>query len=267
MNALKKLELITANVTPHYYQDYLLFGRVLTISIDFKDSTCQEGVPSFKLLQGQSNSTDPSKNIPQYTIVFPNGHNTTTKLTYYNPFSKSSKIDLSNACNYLGFLNDEPGESVISITGCSHLKLELRNKTTKNKDDGTVYITMLSKKSRMKTFFIFQYGKTKEVLSGGLDDQTMFAEQTVLNRFKYNKHKIRGTRRGKNYNEEEKTIPPRRVIMRVEFGYDKSIKEAMKTHDLAENFIASLMVHMQTFYLHPSLKTKIIFQVSVRALL
>ena len=110
--------------------------------MSLKESTF-EGTPSFELLGSKSNSTDPRKNIPQFSIVFPNGDSTTTNLSYYDPFSNLSTKNRSKACNYIGNLNDDPGGSIIATTGCLQLLGGIQE--SNNSENGTethIFITM-----------------------------------------------------------------------------------------------------------------------------
>ena len=54
---------------------------------------------------------------------------------------------------------------------------------------------------------------------------------------------------------------PKELKLNIAFGVDKSIKEVLGSEDAVENWVASVMCDMQTFYIHPSLKTKILLEV------
>ena len=215
-------------------------------------------------------------------IQFPlTGETTTTNLSYFDAFPKSSKTIHSKSCNYIGNLNDDPEASVIAASGCLHLEQPDQKETKYNKDK--MYFTMLSKKSPTQRFFTLDInGKTEEVKPDGLDEATMLFEKEYMkpsnlksssnlldsindNSQDYQQRLLSERILSKRILSEKNGNKdfPKEILLNIAFGVDNSIKELLETEDAVENWVASVLCHMQTFYIHPSLETKILFEVSI----
>ena len=180
-----------------------------------------------------------------------------------------SKINLSKACNYIGNLNDDPEASVIAASGCMHLEQPNQKEAAYNSNKDKMYFTMLSKKSPTKRFFTLDInGKTEEVKPDGLDEATMIFEKEYMkpSNLKSSSNRLDLTNSEDYQQPHEKNgniAFPKEIKLNIAFGVDNSIKELMETEDAVENWVASVLCHMQTFYIHPSLKTKILLEVSI----
>ena len=114
-------------------------------------NSVKEKLPVFSFVKGKSNSTDPSKNIPQFMIQFPlTGETSTTNFSHFNAFPGSSKINRSKSCNYIGNLNDDPKASIVAASGCMHLEQPNQKETKYGSNKNKMYFTMLSNKSPAK---------------------------------------------------------------------------------------------------------------------
>ena len=200
-------------------------------------------------------------------ILFPNGETATTNFTFYEPPSGLKNVDRKKACNYIGNLNEDSQESTIAGSGCVHLKLYGNKNATKgvNKDEDIMYFTMLSKKTPNKKFFTLKNGKTEEVPSDGLDEVTMQLEKDYMkpsNFQSYGNAKLPSMIKMRRKKRQTGNFP-KELKLNIAFGVDESIKEALGQIDRVENWVATVMCHMQSFYIHPSLKTKILFEVSI----
>ena len=212
-----------------------------------------ENVPSFKFLHNENKSSDPRQNIPQFMITFPDGENTTTNLSYFNAFPY---FNTSKPCQYLGNLNNDLKTSLISASGCLHLKTG-----NENFSDEEMYFTLFSDKLPNSYFFKLNgKGEVKEIVSDGLDDATMEFENEYLEPSNYN-YSLSKVDDFFDYQEKEREQIRAELRMNIAFGVDRSIKEALGSKNDIENWIGDVIVHMQAFYHHPSFKTRLNFEV------
>ena len=212
-------------------------------------------------MKGNNKSPDPRKNIPQFVITFPDGENTTTNFSFFEAFPNLTN---SKSCQYLGNLNNHPENSIIAASGCLHLESENRNSSDGTGDEEKMYFTMFSDKVPNKRFFsLDQNGNVEDVLSDGLDDATMEFEKEYLDPSNFNSSSIKldGLDDDKDYQEGGNEVSGKEIRLNIAFGVDKSVQEVLGPEESIQNWIGGVMAHMQAFYVHPSLKTKIILEV------
>ena len=131
--------------------------------------------------------------------------------------------------------------------------------TVNKESEKTMEFTMFSKKFPTKHHFRFEDGKTVEVQPDGLDDYTMLNEPS----FALDNSTEEGVDLIADLMEDllEEEGFPSEIQLDIAFGYDKSVMEFFGSAAAAENWIATVVTHMQTYYHHPSLKTRINLQV------
>ena len=215
-------------------------------------------IPSFKLLRNENNSLDPRKNIPQFIVTFPDGENTTTNLSFFEAFPNSLG---SKSCQYIGNLNNDPEKSVISASGCLHLKSENNNSSDEPSDENQIHFTLFSEKLPYRRFFTLdEKGEVKEVESDGLDDATMEFEKEYLEPSNLNSSSYK-LEDAIDYQEDVTKQMNQDIKLNIAFGVDKSVQEYLGSHEAIQNWVSNVMVHMQAFYYHPTFKTRLRFEV------
>ena len=200
---------------------------------------------------------DPRKNIPQFIITFPDGENTTTNLSFFEAFPNSPG---SKPCQYIGNLNNDPENSVISVSGCLHLKSDNNDPSQGPSDKNQMHFTLFSEKLPYQRFFTLdEKGEVKEMESDGLDDATMEFEKQYLEPSNLNSSSSK-LEDSFDYQEANRQMS-QEIKLNIAFGVDKSIQEYLGSHEAIQNWVGSVMVHMQAFYYHPSFKVRLRFEV------
>ena len=191
-------------------------------------------------------------------------------LKHYDAIPNSVLIDRSRLCNYLGHLEGDEMNSIVAVTGC--LKAD--------DIDEKMHITILSPHSpNHKTFSVDKSGKTKhiEIKSDFLDEgfssyeNMMTTSKDFSSRFR---RQAAGKKSDPNYvNEnwensarnvtvEQKRAVPNYLALNIRVGYDKSVKEYFEGKgEIVDNWLSEVLTQVQLYFLHNSLKHKIIFQV------
>jgi len=208
----------------------------------------QEGMPRFTI-SGYSRS-----NVPEINVAFENGK---THEMILEPFSESS-------CNFIGELKSEPGSSV-GVTGC-----------LENPDD-KMYITLLSDDNSLSYAYIMDYDgkvtadenpfKNQKGPSGLFShDVSLRMDDVDDTNDSYGKHKDNmGDEEKDNYEEKQAqaasamvTNWPTSIYAYLKLGYDNTLANQMRAQGTTfEKWIDSVMTHVQTYYRHKSLPTKI----------
>merc|ERR1712136_677586 len=212
----------------------------------------QEGVPTFTI-SGYSRS-----NVPEMTVAFENGQ---THEMILEPYSESP-------CNFIGELKSEPGSSV-GVTGCLD-----------NPDD-KMYITLLSDENSLSFAYIMDYNGQVTSDENPFKTQTgpsgIFAPDLNINfesdreslddsDEEYHKHDDGMGDEEKETYEEKKVAAaaaytpnwPNSIYAYLKLGYDNTLANQMRAQGTTfEKWIDSVMTHVQTYYRHKSLPTKI----------
>jgi len=220
----------------------------IILSVMASSGAAQEGMPRFTI-SGYSRS-----NVPEIEVAFENGKMHEMIL---EPFSESP-------CNFIGELKSEPGSSV-GVTGCLD-----------NPDD-KMYITLLSDDNSLSYAYIMDYDGTvtadespfknqKEPSGLFSKDVTLRSDDVDDTNDSYGKHKDNmGDEEKDNYEEKQAQaasamVPnwPRSIYAYLKLGYDNTLANQMRAQGTTfEKWIDSVMTHVQTYYRHKSLPTKI----------
>jgi len=206
-----------------------------------------QGMPTFSI-SGYSRS-----NVPELSVTFENGQ---THEMILEPYSESP-------CNFIGELKGEPGSSV-GVTGCLD-----------NPDD-KMHITLLSDHNTLS--YAYELGFDGQVKA----DENPFEHQKEGSALlplssraddAYGKHKDdMGDEEEDLYDElaadaaasAASSWPSKRYAY-VKFGYDNTLKAQMDKEGTTFNkWIDGVMTHVQTYYRHRSLPTKIEFKYNKR---
>ena len=96
--------------------------------------------------------------------------------------------------------------------------------------------------------------------SDGLDDATMEFEKQYLEPSNLNSSSQQ-LEDSLDYQEEVNKQISQEIKLNIAFGVDKSVQEYLGSHEAIQNWVGSVMVHMQAFYYHPSFKVRLRFEV------
>lgn len=194
-------------------------------------------------------------NFLQMSVAFENGQNQEIIL---EPYSE-------NPCNFIGQLKDEPGSS-IGVTGC-----------LKSPED-KMYITLLSDSNTMSFAYIMDYyGKVStdenplkhQKGPSGIALHSMINGASNITNFDYIEYQNVLQNESEDYFPEKNDKSarmnainwPERLYAYVKFGYDNTMAQKLREEGTTFNeWIDSVMCHVQTYYRHKSLPTKIEFK-------
>jgi len=206
-----------------------------------------QGLPSFEI-SGYSRS-----NIPEMLVTFQNGDAHEMVL---EPYSDSP-------CNFIGHLKTIP--STLAVTGCM------------NKPGDTMHITLLSDINTVSAMYELDFEGQVSALENPFKHQKERSGKYPLkNREAGGKCENGFEKDQDKMGDEEENLTmeleadaqtsaavswPRKQYAYVKFGYDKTMKKQLKKQ--GTNFatwVDSVMTHVQQYYRHYTLPTKIEFK-------
>lgn len=203
-----------------------------------------EGLPRFEI-SGYSSRSD----IPQMMVTFENGVSDSLVL---EPYSDSP-------CNFIGQLENYP--STAAVTGCLA------------QPGDKMSITLLSDLNTKSNMYELDFDGTVEIVENPFKYQEepsgVHHPDSRAADGGFHKHDDK-------MNDEEKDSLmeslagavtaeavrwPRKLYTKVKFGYDKTMKKQMAAQGTTiGKWIDSVMAHVQSYYKHPTLPTKIMFK-------
>jgi hypothetical protein len=210
-----------------------------------------QGLPSFNV-NGYSRS-----NIPEMSVTFENG---ATHEMVLEPYSNSP-------CNFIGHLKSQPDSSV-AVTGC------LANPEDK------MHITLLSDLNTRSPTYVVDFNGLVTADENPFATQTERSGKLPLKMRAWNESKCKNDdefdKDNDDMGDEEEdlfdefeaagvasaatTFPPK-LYAYVKFGYDTSLNDKLTSDGLTfGSWVDSVMTHVQTYYRHSTLPTKIEFK-------
>ena len=206
---------------------------------------------------------NPETDIPHIEVTFSNGLKQQMVLRHYNAIPNSETINRSRICNYLGYLKGDETESSIAVTGClfdnepdekMHItilsKLTPFHKSFSLDSNGTVnYIPIQSNGNKMDFIFPSRIATKNDPLwrPSGSYASWYYNESVAL-----------------NVSQEEMANVPPVLKLKIRIGYDRGVKEYLTREGKnIDNWLAEVMTHAQAHYLHPSLRSRIYWEVHV----
>jgi len=204
------------------------------------------GLPSFSI-SGYSRS-----NVPEMSVTFRNGR---TDDLILEPYSESP-------CNFIGELKGEPGSSV-GVTGCL------------NNPEDKMHITLLSEHNEVS--YAYELGFDGEVKADENPFENQKGRSGILpfNHLSSRADEAFGKHKDDMGDEEEDlfeelaadaaasayTSWPSKIYAYIKFGYDNTLKAQLDKDGTTFNtWIDGVMTHIQTYYRHYTLPTKIEFK-------
>jgi len=205
------------------------------------------GLPSFKI-SGYSRS-----NVPEMSVTLQNGDAHEMVL---EPYSESP-------CNFIGHLKDVP--STLAVTGCI------------NKPGDKMHITLLSKVNTASAMYEFDFDGQVSALENPFKHQKERSGKYPLKNREAGNQCIDGFEKDKDRmgDEEEDLMMeleaeaktsaavswPSKQYAYVKFGYDITLRDQLnKEGTNFATWVNSVMAHVQTYYRHYTLPTKIEFK-------
>lgn len=200
----------------------------------------QTGLPSFNIAGYSSRS-----NIPDMKVTFENGDSYSMLL---EPYSDSP-------CNFIGELENNP--SSVAVTGC----LE--------KSGDKMAITLLTDLTSKSHMYELDFDGNVDILENPFKDQK---EPSGIHHLKSRDMELHNDKMG---DEEEDPVMdqfaaevadeavqwPNELHAVVKFGYENTLKAQLTSDDTTFTpWIDSVMAHVQSYYKHSTLPTKIIFK-------
>ena len=207
----------------------------------------------------RSGAIDPKLDIPEIEVTFTNGVKQRLVLRHYDAIPNSDSADKSRFCNYLGHLEGDEVNSTVAVTGC----------LMGHNLDEKVHITLLSQHSpQHKSFSFDKNGNTNhiETQSSNVSSRDLFERMQQPNDEVINDQWEQAA--AKVTNQQRSTVP---AILTIKYrlGYDRTAKKYFENQDQmygafpgnVDKWLAEMMTHVQSFFLHSSLKHQIILKV------
>ena len=200
----------------------------------------------------RSEIIDPSVDIPEIEVSFTNGLKQKMKLKHFDAIPNSDSADKSQLCNYMGHLEGDEENSIVSVTGCLM-------------GDDKMHITLLCKDSPLhKSFSLDKNGITKhiKIKSEARSRAATFADGSDNDFDSDDSVSNDKWEAAAQVNSAETSAVPAIITLRMRLGYDKAVKSYFETNGgNVDKWLAEVMTHFQAHYLHSSLKHQIIFEV------
>ena len=220
----------------------------------------------------RSGSTDPKIDSPEIQVTFGNGVTQRMVLDHYDAIPNADAIDQSRLCNYLGYLEGDEMNTVVAVTGC----------LMGNDSDKEMHITLLSPYSpTQKSFSLDKTGNTKHIeieyeddIMNVTDDRLGQSGSVISESRKLSDWREFGgdsfindklEKAAKRVSEKELRGVPKTLTLNFRLVYDKGVKDHFEGDTKkVNNWLAEVMTHVQSHYMHSSLQHKIIFKVKQR---
>ena len=207
-------------------------GLTLVILLPFIINAQPLGLPEVLVKESKSGN-----GIPSIDITFPDGHQDHLVLErhYMNEIDKMAK---RLHCNFIGHLANEI-EACVAVTGCPGERMEF---------------TVNSEHAGLNNRFILhQNGQMEKVegafREGGFDEPLEIPYQHLGGKMAHQAQFAQSL--------------PATNLMRIKVGYDDSFFADLGSAFAAEAYLESMFTHVQTFFCHPSLGTKIQIEVTI----
>lgn len=228
------------------------------------------GSVTFNLTSIWTRIVDPKLQIPELEVTFENGVKQKIILNHYNGMPNSKIMDPSKLCNYIGYLENDK-DSRVAFTGC----------LSETSGDKKAYITLLSKDSLYrKSFSLDRFGISKEMKTNDYDTNindeisSKPQEEAVLEdrdvhvddwktygNVRYWKKK---EKKVESVSEKKMASVPYNLNVNFRFGYDNGTKNWMdENNENIDNWLATVMTHLQLHFSHSSLEHYIFLNVSL----
>ena len=193
------------------------------------------------------------RDIPDVEVTFRNGQKDKFVLYHHAALPHSTNIDQTQICSYLGYLENELNATV-GLTGC----LDERN------EEGKIYITMLSSRSRyQKSFSVDFNGSVLPLYRVEQDNEHEMSRE--LDEF------FEGDEIGDMEEETRahavvlggKNSVPYAIRAKVKLGIDVSAMHTIlnKLDTTVDSWLTDVVTHLQVHYHHPTLRHRITFEV------
>ena len=206
----------------------------------------------------------PKTQIPDIFVTFGNGVAQKMVLYHYNPIPRSTTMDHSRLCNYIGHLKGDEKDSRVAVSGCLL--------TEKNKNE-KVYITLLSKHSLyQKSFSLDRRGNTNVIKTTNsrathpdihrrIQDRNIHFDD--WNTYGEERYWLRKQKLFDAVTDEQMASVPYSINVNFRLGYDKGTKRWMMDSDQnIDNWLAEVMTHTQIHFTHSSLRHYVFLNVS-----
>ena len=207
-------------------------------------------------------------------------------------YESSKRLSPTELCNSIGHLKGDE-DSVITTTGCSNTK-NIKPSPKNNarvmltQKDILMHVSIISSNSSVAiNFDVDKYGNMHVCESDGLEDR--FVNEANLSPFtsksrslddddaydsSYDDDEDYDDLEGEELSHLKDASFPRELTVTITYGFDQSVKEHFQNNSIneagweieLESWIRSIHTHMQGFYWHPSLKTRINLKVRYRNL-
>ena len=204
--------------------------------------------------------SDPTADIPIIDVHFPNGVHDRMMLKHVTFMPHSTDVDVSRLCNYIGHLENDPTNSIVSVTGC------LR----KSRPDDRMDIVLFSEHSPSHGYFSVAADGDVISIPAGIQRGGVVPTDTLR---KDNGNDLSTPDDDVENNDlktkishmhKEDISVPSKLTLNIRMGVDakanSNIKSVLKMS--VDNWIEELLTHAQVHFLHNSLKHQIYLKVS-----
>ena len=82
--------------------------------------------------------------------------------------------------------------------------------------------------------------------------------------YNYISKMMKNIKKGRSYRNGDQVNLPPQINLTISFGYDKSVKEKFDNDSNIKMWLDEVLIHMSTYYQHPSLQTTINLHVTYR---
>ena len=207
---------------------------------------------------------DPRSNIPDIEVTFPNGQLDKLKLKHYNALPRSTNIDHSRLCNYLGHLQHEK-DATVAVTGCADVNRNI---------EGKIFITLISKQSPDQKLFVIHLKDDETHItsrSGKREKRHLFEAQEVAAQTEtiltttdvFEGDEVKDKELEAKVSKAADTGVPCSIKAKIKIGTDLSASNTIQSNlqMSVDNWLAEMFTHVQSHYYHPSLQHRINFEV------
>jgi len=219
--------------------------HVISFKMDMEQNV-KEMAPKFSLIEDRT-----FNGAPSVAITFPNGHKDTLILNKFHG-NEEDRLASMERCHYIGHLTNET-EACVAMTGCvgsedveftilsTHAKESVMFKWTKN---GNVEILENPQKNAMRvkkeSIEDFETGQYNDAITVPELEEAFMAAKTKC--------------------ASSACSLPDTQRLQIRVGYDDPFYKLLGSTAQAENYIAAAWTHVQVYYCHKSLGTKVIVE-------